>query len=107
MSKSKKITTPDWLTKYMDFHEQLAVPLPRFTNFITHADEPFRGLTVFLGDNNNVVIGLKRFSPEGELQIMWTSGSDLIQALMQLEDSLRIGKWRLDKRASEGYSSPT
>jgi len=91
----------NWLKAYSQAHESLAVAFPSLTNFLTHADGPFRGLTAFLGDNNNVVMGIKRFADDGTPEIIWTSGQDPLVALMELDNALRVGKWKVDKRVDK------
>lgn len=95
---AKRPALPPALLTYLDKMEELSVAVPRLVKAALDEEHSFRGLTVFLGDNANVVIGLKRFHENGEAQVLWTSGRDLIDALVMLEEGLRVDAWKIDKR---------
>jgi len=85
--------------------ENFAMTHPGLYRVATDVEDIFIGLTVFLGDNNAVVIGVKRLLEDGTPVIMWTSGHDLVDAFINMEAGLQAGKWRVDKR-SPHYTPP-
>jgi len=86
------------IEKRLQDEERFAVHLPNLFRTSLDDTDVFSGLTVFLGDNNAVVIGVKRLPEGANPQIMWTSGTDLVDAFNALELALKTGKWRDDKR---------
>lgn len=98
MSKRSNVEL-GWLKEYMDKAEALSVVFPSLTNLAVNHTEDFRGLTVFQGDNNSIVVGVKRWSGDGQPEIMWSSGRDFLDAMLSLDKALRKGNWRTDKRS--------
>ena len=94
MAKKK---TSSVVEQRLNKEEDFRIFSPKLAAFTLDPEEGFRGLTVFLGDTNNVVVGIKRFDFDGQAEVMWTSGLDLLDALVNLEAALSAGKWRIDK----------
>jgi len=81
----------------MESEERFAIAFPQLCKLTLDPEGGFRGLTVFLGDSNSVVIGVKRFSVDGAAEIMWSSGHDLLDAFINLNEALKADRWRVDK----------
>lgn len=88
----------NFIKEYNDALERLAVAYPRLYKLSQDQEAPFRGLTIFTGDAGNLVIGARRWGPDGKGQVLWTSGDDLVLALLALERALATPKWRNDKK---------
>jgi len=82
----------------LKYEEDFSITHPSLTRLAFDRQDIFTGLTVFLGDNNAVVIGVKRMTDDGKPEIMWTSGTDLLDAFLALENGLKAGRWRDDKK---------
>ena len=95
---SKGSLQSKWLQERLKNEENFAMAFPQLSVLADGRDGTFRGLTAFIGDNNAIVIGFKRYSEEGEAQVLWSSGGDLLEALLNGEAALSTGKWRTDKR---------
>lgn len=95
---SKNSLQSEYLKKYMNKFEAIAMALPHLARLCNDPDGAFRGLTMFLGDTNSIVVGVKRFAVTGEPEVIWSSGEDAIAAFINMENALSAGKWRLDKR---------
>lgn len=98
MAKSRQTSLSPFLVEYSDFIERFAVSLPRLYRAINDDDYLFTGITVFLGDNNAVVVGIKRQSNTGKKMILWSSGSDFFHAMMNTEKAIEKEAWKEDKR---------
>lgn len=59
----------------------------------------FRGLTMFLGDTAEFVVGLRTFSDDGTPMVCWSSGFDPIMALINLDKGCRDDRFVKDKKA--------
>ena len=94
---ARKTNSPIILKRIED-EENFLVALPALAKLTLDPEGGFRGLTCFLGDGANVVVGVKRFNSDGDAQVIWSSGSDFLDALLNLCDAVRSGKWRIDKR---------
>lgn len=96
----KKKVQSTFLQQRLEAEENFSIAFPSLFKFSTSPTESFRGLTAFVGDSNAVVVGVKRFTEDGVPEIMWSSGTDLLDALVNLDAALKSGKWRVDKRAN-------
>lgn len=98
MSNQSKPRLSPHLTAYMNAHEVLASAFPSLMSTILDEDNPFDGITMFLGDNANVVVGLRRWGADGVNEVMWSSGDDFIAAMLALSQACNKGKWKVNKR---------
>jgi len=73
---------------------------PSLANLFIDSPADFRGFTMFLGDTNEVVAGLRRFGDDGALEILWSSGASPVECLINLDRAVASGKWREDKPKS-------
>lgn len=78
----------------------LTEALPNFCNLALADPTDFRGLTIFLGDTNDFVAGVRRFSDDGTPEVMWSSGTTVLECLINLDKKINAGKWREDKSPS-------
>lgn len=76
--------------------EGIAKLLPNAAKYFTVAPTEFRGLTMFIGDNADVVIGLRIFDDDGQPVVIWGSGNDPLQALINLDQRVSTGNWKPD-----------
>jgi len=58
-----------------------------------------RGLTLFLGDTAEYVVGLRVFGDDGAPMIMWSSGGTILEALMNLDRAVATGNFKSDQKA--------
>jgi len=77
----------------------LSASLPHVAPYLVEPDSDFRGLTLFIGDTAEFVVGLRRFSDDGSPEVMWSSGYSVVEALINLDRAVSSGKWREDKSA--------
>ena len=85
--------------RLVDASANLSKAVPHIAPYFTTRESDLRGLTLFLGDTNDYVIGLKRFGDDGSLEIIWSSGATALECLTNLDKAVQGGKWREDKRA--------
>ena len=71
--------------------------LPHLCNYLIKQPNDFRGLTIFLGDTAEYVIGGRRFNDKGEPEVVWSSGPTPLDALINCEKAVLSDRWRLDK----------
>ena len=96
--KKRSIEQSEFWRKYHGAMEDFAGFMPNLFAAINDADCPVHGLTFFTGDGGHVVVGIRRLSPEGVREVVWTSGEDFILAFLAVESTLPAAKWKPDKR---------
>lgn len=74
----------------------LNAAFPSIAKYIVNYPEDFRGLTMFLGDTAEIVVGLRVFGEDGAPEVCWSSGNTPIEALMNLDSGIGNGKFRDD-----------
>jgi len=94
---SRNTNTSAYIVERLENEERFAMSHPQIFKLLNSDQFSFRGLTCFIGDNNDCVVGLKAFAEEGQAVIMWSSGTDLIEAFKHLNQAVGVGKWRIDK----------
>ena len=77
---------------------------PSLAQFMFRQPADFRGLTMFLGDSADVVVGLRAFDSDGSPTICWSSGEDVLIALVNLDKAVGEGRFRVDTKALNGSS---
>lgn len=53
---------------------------------------------MFIGDDADIVCGLRGYSDDGTPTILWASGTDPFLALKNCDDRLSQGAWKPDKK---------
>lgn len=70
---------------------------PELWKFVVVHPADFRGLTVFLGDDANMVVGFRYFNDDGLPMICWGSGPDYFLAMRNVDRRLAQDKGKEDK----------
>lgn len=73
--------------------------IPQFLALVSGPAEDFDRLTVYHRGLNDVLGVLKRYSHNGDLQVLFGSGPDFVSMLLALEGSMQANKWRKEKPA--------
>ncbi len=94
---NKRPHIPASMTHYLNVCDSIAVISPELYKIAVDPGSAFRGLTVFHGDNGLLVAGLRIWNLDGAPEVMWSSGTDLPNALINLNSACLKGKWRPDK----------
>ena len=83
--------------RILEQRKTLADLFPHLQTFAVHQLTDFKGVSFFLGDRGDVMVCAKRFTDGPEGEILWSSGDDLVSALINLERSLADDSlWRVD-----------
>lgn len=98
-----KKTSP-WIEKRIKNEEDFGILLPNIKRLSEDAEDIFTGCTVFIGDHSSVVGGVRRSRGDGTQEIIWTSGDDLLGCLLNLDEAVKLGKWRIDKKRNNQSS---
>lgn len=85
------------VVRLIDASKGLVMAFPDLGYLLASAPDEVRGLSLFLGDTAEFVVGIKRFGDDGAPEVMWSSGSSPLEALINLDKGVRAGKWREDK----------
>ena len=72
---------------------------PHLALYLVDRPADCRGLTMFLGDTAEWVVGLRIFSDDGSPEVLWSSGDDPLIALINLDKAVGRGNFKVDKRA--------
>jgi hypothetical protein len=99
MTPEKRPALPPAFKRYFDVHDNLITVLKYLTPALLDEKDTFRGLTMFQGDNNAYVVGVKRWGFDGRPEIIWSSGKDPLDALIAVDLAIKTGSWKVDKRA--------
>ena len=84
--------------KYLEQRRIISDSYPNVSRFGDRFIADFKSVSFFLGDKGDVMVLAKRFSDDGGLEILWSSGDDFTGALINLDKALGIGQaWRPDK----------
>lgn len=73
--------------------------LPSLGKHMLAEDMSFRGLTMFIGDTADVVVGYRAFDDDGTPVVMWSSGSSVLEALINIDKAVGTGNFKVDKKA--------
>lgn len=79
--------------------------LPNVAKILLADDSQFRGLSMFIGDNADVVIGFRIFGDDGTPEVLWSSGNSVLEALINLDKAVGSGNFKVDKKALSPVSS--
>ena len=82
--------------------EGIASAFPHLARFLVREPESFRGLSMFIGDTADIVVGLRTFSDDGTPMILWSSGADPMFALINLNKACGAGNFKVDTKAVGG-----
>lgn len=77
----------------------LTAAFPHLAKLLLDNSADFRGLTIFLGDTADFVIGVRVFGEDGAPMVLWSSGDDPLVALLNVDKGLARGIFKVDKRA--------
>lgn len=83
-----------------------AQAFPNLSAYFLSRSSDFRGLTMFLGDTAEFVVGLRAFNSDGAPVIMWSSGEDPLMAFINLDKQVASGSFRIDKKALASSPPP-
>lgn len=72
---------------------------PHLAPYFGKRSSDFRGLSAFIGEAGDTVVGFRIFSDDGSPQVCWSSGEDLFFALLNLDRAVGGGRFRPDKKA--------
>jgi len=75
--------------------------LPSLGKLMIGDDGSFRGLTVFLGDTAEFVVGVRTFGDDGSPMVLWSSGGTMLEALINTDRAVASGNFKVDKKALE------
>lgn len=78
----------------------LVEAFPSLGKYLVADPSDVRGMTLFLGDSNEYVVGLRIFGDDGSPMIMWSSGGTVLEALMNLDRAVATGNFKKDKKAN-------
>ena len=62
----------------------LAAGFPQLAKILLASPSDVRGLTLFLGDTNEYVVGLRTFGDDGTPMVCWSSGEDVLSQQVML-----------------------
>lgn len=71
---------------------------PYLAKYVTEHNADMRGLTMFQGDTNEWVIGLRSYDFDGQPTVCWSSGDDVLMAFINLDKCISDGKFYPDKK---------
>lgn len=94
------------VVRIMESAASLSKAFPSLAELLLAEPTDFAGITIFLGDTNEFVCGLRRFDHEGTPQILWSSGTSPLECLINTDKAVRSGKWRLDTKAIQSEIKP-
>lgn len=77
----------------------LKTNLPNIYRSVCLSATDFRGLTMFTGETDDIVVGLRYFNPDGIPCVRWSSGDDFITALANLNKALNRDDHYYDRKA--------
>lgn len=72
--------------------------LPELAFYVLDHPSDFVGVTAFLGEGGDIVVGFRVFGNEGQPLICWTSGDDFVDALVNLDKKVGSGGFKKDKK---------
>lgn len=98
MSPDQYASNP-FVQRLIDVNQHFTASFPNISRHMLRNTEDFRGLTMFLGDTAEYVVGLRTFSPDGTPMVCWSSGFDPIMALLNLDKGCRDERFVVDKKA--------
>lgn len=96
MSPDNYYTSPK-ATKLEVVARSLSISLPALSAYLVKRPQDCRGLTLFLGDGSDWVIGLRIFTDDGSPAVCWASGDDPIEAIYALEQRIKRDEFKPDK----------
>jgi len=105
MTKQDQYHSP-YVARLIQGATGLSQGFPHLSSYLTEPEYGFRGLTMFLGDTADVVVGLRIFGDDGTPMVMWSSGDDALMALINLDKAVRNSDFKVDKKAAGVSSSP-
>lgn len=87
----------------------LQTNLPNLYRSVCVSATDFRGLSMFIGETDDVVVGLRYFNDDGIPCVRWSSGDDFIVALANLNKALGTEGHYIDRKACKdlGITIPT
>lgn len=69
---------------------------PNFAEYMLMYIADFRGITMFIGDNAEYVVGFRIFDGDGAPVVCWGSGTDPFSALINTDIRVGQGSFRPD-----------
>lgn len=84
--------------RLLETQASLGTALPHFASLALTEYPDFTGLSIFLGDTNEFVVGVRKTDDDGTPMVLWSSGSSVLECLINMDKALAGGKWRVDKR---------
>lgn len=88
-----------FVKRMVEASNAMTTAFPQLSHYLIHQVGDMRGLTMFVGDTAEYVVGLRAFNGVGEPVVCWSSGDDPLLALLNLEKALADHRWIIDKKA--------
>lgn len=82
------------LQLYADLGAALQKSLPQTYALLVSYSFDLSSFNYFLGNQGSMLLMVKRYGDDGGLQVLFTSGDDLLEALVALERALAGNHWR-------------
>lgn len=74
--------------------------LPNIAPYLLEAQATFRGMTMFRGDTQDWIVGIRALDHYGKPVICWGSGRTPLEALMNVDVRVGDNAFKIDKKAN-------
>lgn len=95
MSPDQYYLTPK-LKEFSRKAESFMELFPALAVYVIDRPNDFRGLTMFLGDTAEYVVGIRIYNGDGGPEVCWSSADDPLSALISLNKRVGDGQFKID-----------
>ena len=88
---------PHWMFPFISRHENFHEHYNALYHFMNEDLDAFRGFAMTEAKDGGYLGILKRYGPEGGLQVMFAAGETPFQLLHQADLALQSDRWKEDK----------